>query len=340
MGEEKSSNRNIFSSVDMVAFLWKWRKPIITVTLLGAIVSIVASLLIEEKYRSSVILYPAESSSISRTLINAEKDVSWFGEEEETEQLLQILQSNALRERIIKKHDLLTHYGLSRDNPKHRIQLYRTFKNNTTFERTEYGSVRIAVLDQDPDTAAMLANDIAALVDTIKNRMQQRRAKKGLDIVEREYRAVQNKIRRIEDSLSWIRKQGVNDYRSQSEVWNEQLAVAIVENDQRAVRTLEQKLDTVSMYGSAYLSLHKELDKAHDRLGQLYDRYQEAKVDANQTLPHKFVVDKAMPSEKKAYPIRWLIVSASTASAFFLSIFLILALEQFRFLKKRIQGNA
>jgi uncharacterized protein involved in exopolysaccharide biosynthesis len=50
-------------------------------------------------------------------------------------------------------------------------------------------------------------------------------------------------------------------------------------------------------------------------------------------LSHKFIVEKAYPAEKKAYPIRWLIVVLSTFSAVLLAIVGILVKNQIELLK-------
>ncbi len=72
------------------------------------------------------------------------------------------------------------------------------------------------------------------------------------------------------------------------------------------------------------------LEYEKEQLSHLRAKYQEAKVDAEQTLPHKFVVNNAYKAEKKSYPVRWLIVVVSTISAFLLSILVIVALENFK----------
>ncbi len=335
MTMNQEPKENIFSSVNLMAFLFKWKGPILIVTLLAAGVSVIVSLMLQDKYETSVILFPTDTSSISEPLLGKGPDAMRFGEEEDTERLLEVLNSNAVRDRIIEKHDLFDHYGISREKPNPRARIERAYKNNVSFKRTKYGAVKIEVIDKDPEKAASIANDIAALLDSTQNRMQNERARKGLNIVRGEYRALRDRIRTLEDSLNEIRQKGVHDYESQSEVWNEQLAIAIRENNTRARRTLEAEFDTLAMYGSEYLSLQEELETAHERLGLLYNKYQEAKVNTTRSMPHKFVLDRATPPDKAAYPIRWLIVAGSTIAAFLLSIFLILLMEQVKVLRQK-----
>ncbi|PLX08034.1 MAG: hypothetical protein C0598_12695, partial [Marinilabiliales bacterium] len=64
-------------------------------------------------YQSKVILYPTASNSISKVLLSENfvnnKDILEFGEDEQTEQMLQVLNSNKIRDRIINKYNLLEH---------------------------------------------------------------------------------------------------------------------------------------------------------------------------------------------------------------------------------------
>mgnify|MGYP000905269290 CR=1 FL=1 len=53
------------------------------------------------------------------------------------------------------------------------------------------------------------------------------------------------------------------------------------------------------------------------------------------TFSHKFTLEKASVSEKKAYPIRWLIVAVSTISAFLFAIILLLIFEKLKELKRQ-----
>jgi uncharacterized protein involved in exopolysaccharide biosynthesis len=65
-------------------------------------------------------------------------------------------------------------------------------------------------------------------------------------------------------------------------------------------------------------------------LSEIESKYIEAKIDVEQDLPHKFVVNEAVKAEKKSYPVRWLIVMISTISSFILSIIVLVILENLK----------
>ena len=71
------------------------------------------------------------------------KDILEFGEEEQTEQMLQVLNSNKIRDKLIEKYDLLSHYGIPDDAEFKMTRLYREYESDFNYRRTEYMAVKI-----------------------------------------------------------------------------------------------------------------------------------------------------------------------------------------------------
>ena len=332
--EKRTQAADDFNSLNVLYFIYKWRKPLIVIGVLAIIISSIVALTIQEKYKSTVILFPATTSSISKALLTENtfknEDVLQFGQEEEAEQMLQILNSDEIRTKICQKYHLMAHYGIDSTDKFKMTKLYDEYQGNITFKRTEYMSVKIEVMDRNPDTAAIIANNIAALHDSAKIRMQRDRAYQALSIVEQEYKAKIADVQRLTDSIKVINNLGIYDYESQSERTNEQYVIAIAKGDQRAVKLLEEKLKIIAMYGSAYVSLRDNLFMQRKQLNTLKTKYEEAEVDAKAILPQKFVVSNAFPAEKKSYPVRWIIVVVSTLSSLLIAVILILLIENIR----------
>jgi uncharacterized protein involved in exopolysaccharide biosynthesis len=347
-----NNHNNDFNSANLLYFLYKWRLPLIIITCIGILAAIIFSspFFIKPKYKSTVIMFPVATNSVSKVLLSQnspiKEDIMGIGEEEQAEQLIQILNSNLIRDRIIKKYNLLEHYGIQPESKYKLTRLYNEYEDNVKFRRTEFMAVKVTVFDTDPVIAANIANDIAALVDSTKNAMQRERALKAFYIVEKEYGSLKREIDQIVDSLTFLGEKGVNDYERQSEVLNMQLAIAISDGKRGVQRELQIKLDTLGKYGGVFLSLKNALEFKTEQLTLLKTKYQEAKVDAEQSLPQKFIVNDAYPAERKSYPIRWIIVVVAAISVFFLSVLVILLLEQFAgFMppdlkkKRRLPGN-
>ncbi|NVO19373.1 MAG: hypothetical protein HXX13_06715 [Bacteroidetes bacterium] len=329
-----NSNHPEFDTSKLLVFIYRWRKVLLITGISAALLSMLfsSSLFIDPLYRSTVIMYPASSNSISKALLNdnagAKQDILEFGEDEQTEQMLQILNSNKIKDRIIDKFKLAVHYGIDTSSKVKNLRLYKRYESNITFKRTEFMAVKISVLDKDPQEAADIANTIAALLDTVKNDMQKERAIKGYRIVESEYANLKSEIRTMEDSLTELRKLGVHDYETQAEMINQQLAIEIAKGNKRGIDALDNKLKILAQYGGPYVSLRDALEYEKKQLSFIKGKYEEAKIDATENLPQKFVVENAYKSERKAYPIRWVIVTISTLSALFMCILVILMVER------------
>lgn len=324
----KTYNLNSTSTITLISN----KKNILLVTsILAFISSLIFSLFIEDRYESSVILFPSTTSSISRALLNddnyKEKDFLEFGEEEESEQMIQMLKSDFIRSHIIKKFDLKNHYGISPESKFQQTELNREYDRNIDFFRTKYLSVKIEVVDKDPAYAANIANEIAFMIDSVKNTMLRKVAKQAFVIVEKEYKTLVSEINKMEDTLNIIRSLGVQDYETQVEVLSEQYGAALVSNNQKAAKTLENKLDTLSKYGGKYLSLVQQLEYEREKLSDLREIYAEARVNAESNLDQKFIVNAAYAAEKPSYPIRWLIVVVSTLATFLFTLIVLVLID-------------
>jgi uncharacterized protein involved in exopolysaccharide biosynthesis len=332
MKEQDKYSRQ-FEAENVLDLIIRRRTPLFIIVFAAAVLSAIASLTIQPKYKSTVILFPVSSSSISQALMaqnSGEKEILKFGEEEEVEQMMQVLQSNTIRNRVIDKFNLMEHYDIDPKGKYPATILYEKYKKNIKINRTEFMSVEIVVLDHSPDTAALIANEISAQLDSVMNEMQQDRALKAFRLVEMEFNKQRKKIQSIRDTLEMLGEVGIVEYESQSEVFNDQYATAIAQGNFKGAARLKEKIDTLAKYGSLYVSMHEQMTSEIKKLSEIESKYIEAKIDVEQDLPHKFVVNEAVKAEKKSYPVRWLIVMISTISSFILSIIVLVILENLK----------
>lgn len=332
--KKKSKSKDFFESFDLVLYLYKKRYPLLILTFLAAVVSAVASLMITPRFKSSVVFFPASGASVSRSLLSdipTARDPLSFGGEEDVEQMLQVLNSDGIKAKIIEKYDLFNHYDIESNSKYPLTTLNEEFRKNVSFRKTPYMAVVIEVLDKDPEIASSIANEIASLLDSTMHRLQKERAQKALVIVENEYLKLLDEIKNIEDSLDMIRRKGVIEYTSQADAYHQAYASALLKNDVVAARLLEDKIKVISRYGGAYVTLSRMLKNQLKSLSELKIKYQEAQVNYHSEMPIKFILDQAYPAEKKSYPIRWLIVVVSTISVFLLTFFLFLIADTVRY---------
>ena len=93
---------------NLLLFIWRKRKVIGIVTAIACVASVVVSLLLTPQFKSTAIVFPAATNTVSFSeQRNAKAAAMDFGEEEQAEQLVQILQSADLKDLMVKKYDLM-----------------------------------------------------------------------------------------------------------------------------------------------------------------------------------------------------------------------------------------
>ena len=273
------------------------------------------------------------------TTFQSNKDILEFGESEQTEQMIQVLNSNRIRDKVIARYNLMEHYGINPNSRYPYTKLNKLYDSRILFRRTEYNAVRITVLDSDPALAAQMANDIAELYDSTMNAMQKEVAVKAFQLVETEYNSLCQEMAVLEDSLNTLRALGVFDYESQVEMLSQQLAVELGKSNTQGVKNIQQYLDVLAQYGGAYYAISEKLDHDRLQLSLVKTKYEEAKVDATEDVPHKFLVTSAFKAEHKTYPIRWIIVTITVIATFVLILLALALMERYGgFFRKEAPG--
>ena len=325
----EEQQHNTYNSKYLCKLLVEYRKPILIILAVAALCAVIfsAPFFITPLFKSTTIIYPTSSNSISKVLISttyqSEKDIMNFGEDEQTEQMLQVLNSNRVRDKVISRFNLMEHYNIKPDSKYPYTKLNKLYDARIKFRRTEYNAVKITVLDSDAALSARIANEIAEIFDSTMNQMQKEVAVKAFRLVEEEYTTLWNEMHQLEDSLNTLRKLGVFDYESQVEMLSQQMAVELGKGNTQGINNIQKQLDILAEYGGASYAINERLDNDRLQLSLVKSKYEEAKMAATQDIPHKFVVTSAFQAERKSYPIRWIIVVVTVLSTFLLLIFCI-----------------
>ena len=314
----------------LIQFIWKNKKPIFIMTGIAAVVSIVVSFLITPMFLSSAIVFPAASGNVS---FDAQRNVKAaamdFGEEEQAEQLVQILQSSRIKDRIVKKYHLMADYEIAENDPNKYYKLNKAYYGNFSFNRTRFGSIQIDVLDKDPKKAADMANDIVDLIDTVKNEMIRERTIPAFEINLRKKKQMEHERDSLLTRLEDLAKQGVlpNDVRAT-------LYQALVDSKSPAEKTeIQRKIDVNTKFGSVYDGLEYQRNEKIVKIEDFRVSYEQAESDANAQFNHKFVVEKAVVADRKEKPKRMIIVLVSTIGGFIFGLFFLLIQQRIKELK-------
>ena len=343
----EEQQHNTYNSKYLCKLLVEYRKPILLILAVAALCAVIfsAPFFITPLFKSTTIIYPTSSNSISKVLISttyqSEKDIMNFGEDEQTEQMLQVLNSNRVRDKVISRFNLMEHYNIKPDSKYPYTKLNKLYDARIKFRRTEYNAVKITVLDSDAALSARIANEIAEIFDSTMNQMQKEVAVKAFRLVEEEYTTLWNEMHQLEDSLNTLRKLGVFDYESQVEMLSQQMAVELGKGNTQGINNIQKQLDILAEYGGASYAINERLDNDRLQLSLVKSKYEEAKMDATQDIPHKFVVTSAFQAERKSYPIRWIIVVVTVLSTFLLLIFCIVFYDRSKdFFRREAEKNS
>jgi uncharacterized protein involved in exopolysaccharide biosynthesis len=326
-------------SIKLLSKIYIWRKKLIIVTAAAAIVSAVVSFVLSPQYKATAVVFPARTFSVSKLLIEqnqgAQEDYMDLGDEDDAEKLLQIFNSSEIRQKIADKYDLWTNWNIEKNTPYSNHYLKLKWEDMVSFKRTNFVSIRIDVCDYVATRSAKIANSIVEYADSVKFRMTREVAKQALKIVKEEYLTTSARMKELEDTLRVLQGLGVMDYKSEIKYYTKSMAANIGGNES-TVKKIQEKMDILKKYGLVYDDLYGNLKKYRLKYPIIKNKYDEALVNYNSPLPSKFVVEKATPNEKKEKPLRWLIVTLSTVSAFLAALLYLLFAERFVEVKKKV----
>ncbi|MFW5758656.1 MAG: hypothetical protein ACOC4J_06720 [Bacteroidota bacterium] len=318
-----------FDSSNILTFLIRWWKHLGIVCFLAAIVGVIVSspMFITPLFQSSVLMFPAKSNNLSKALFGQNIDFLRYGDVDDAERLLQVLESTAIRDRVVERFNLLDHYEIPEDSQYKNTELRETYNDNISARRTPYGAVEINVRDKDPQMAADIANEIAALADTIQNDIRQQRALQAYEVAKEQFDNVVHQIDVTDDSLKTIMQKGIYEYEAQAEMLTRQLAMDLSTNNTTGIQSINEELEVIRQYGGTFLAQKAHLEQISRSKSYFQRVMDEARADLDNFVSFKFIIDDAFPAEKKVYPTRWLIVFLTTFAAGFFGIIALMIYE-------------
>src|SRR5690606_28634633 len=150
-------------SVDLINFFIRHFRKFIIAGIAAAVISAIVSLLLKPLYESTVILYPSSNITEASTLLGeASSRAALFGDDDATEKLIQVIESEQVRDYLKQKYDLARHYNIKPGERYPNTLLAEKMDKYLRCTKTSFGSVEISVRDRDREIACAMANDMAA----------------------------------------------------------------------------------------------------------------------------------------------------------------------------------
>jgi tyrosine-protein kinase Etk/Wzc len=316
---------------NLLVFIWKKRKILMITTGIVMVCSVIVSLLLTPVYRSTAVVFPAATSTVSFSEQRNAKAASMdFGEEEQAEQLVQILQSSRIRDKIVEQFDLMNHYDISSSDANKHFKLVEKYNDNFLFVRTRYGSIQIDVLDTDPQLAADMANKIVDLIDTVKNEMIRERTLPAYEINKRKKEQMEDDREFVLAKLDSLAELGVVSLEGRTNLFQAYVDSKSAQEKAEIKKTIDVNLK----HGSQFDGLEFIRNEKIMKLEEFMVSYEQAESDANTAFNHKFIVERAVVADKKDKPKRMIIVLLATIGSFVFMVFALLINERIKELKK------
>lgn len=186
-----------------IRFFRRWWKLLTCVFVIALIASVVVSLLITPRYKSTATLFPTNSNRLSKAIMDYHYSLDFmdYGIERDCEYCIQILLSESMERDVCKRFNLMEHYGISPEDPHKMFKLHEQYRGNVNVKRTEYLGVEVSVLDVDPQWASDMANFIATNYDSVCHRIHHDRAVNAAEIMDGVCQKLGNEIQLLQDSL-------------------------------------------------------------------------------------------------------------------------------------------
>jgi capsule polysaccharide export protein KpsE/RkpR len=295
-------------SLFQLIFKWKWHLLVLIVIAGTAGIFVSSPMIMQPKFKSSAILYPA--------------NIFPFSEESETEQMLEILQSFDIRNQIFKSFNLAEHYEIDTSQAYYYTTLNKKFESNVSFQKTPNEAVQIVVMDSDPLIACQIVDSIISFYSLKLREMQREKSKEVVIIQQNQIAKRQYEIDSLTDVIDNYRNTyGLLDYKSQVKVYSE--AIQNGKNLQEARNILENWQELGSDYRKTDSLLWYAMTDFHVTKKAL----EEAKMHVEKNLTYAHVITHPYPADKKSWPVRWLIVLFSVVGAFFGGVVVIALIE-------------
>ena len=328
---EESSKVMQEQRMNLFVTLWAKRKILIIVTSAGLVVSTVVAFLMTPLYRSTAIVFPAATSTVSFSeQRNAKASSMDFGEEEQAEQLIQILQSSKVRDKVVQQFDLMKHYEIEPDDANKHYKLVKEYNSHILFVRTRYGSIQIDVLDRDPQLAADMANKIVDLIDTVKNEMVMERTVPAFEINKRKKEQLEADKKAVLDQLDSLAALGVVPLEGRANLFQAYVEAKNAEDK----ADYKARIDINLKYGAVFDGLEYVRNEKIMKLADFALSYEQAESDANTQFNHKFIVERAVVADKKDKPKRLIIMLLATFGTFVFMVFVLLIQDKIKEIRK------
>jgi hypothetical protein len=379
--EENAETKSVvFDGVFFLAILLKHKFFVLGFTLIGAIASIIITIMIPNEYTAVVNAVPpkADGGLLGGALGGVSSALKEFGLTKmgggskggDQYSLLVILNSRTVKDSLMAKYDFATRYEIPDSLP---TNIRKEIEGNMVLTFNKEGNYEIGFTDVNPDTAAMIANDIVYYANQLSRHVSHKNAMINRGFIEKRIAAIDSTLAVISDSLQKYSSKTfmfspMDQASSMSKSYSELKAEIIrqelmfdmlktkygdkdmntltqgkmLESLRRKVHEIEVTpgfvgnfpLKDATKVGIEFLRMYAELEVFTKVKGLLMPMLEEAKLDEVKQSEILITVDPAIAPDKKSWPKRSFIVAGSTFGSFVIVVLALVLLYGIKNIRK------
>lgn len=298
------------SSIKVIKLLFKNIWLIIVFTCIGGAISFGLTFFQPKKYYSYAVIFPSNSNSGLNVLEDPR-----FGNNLDADQLMQLLESQQLKDTIIQMYNLEVYYETDKSERSWKQKLEQKFFRDINFSKTRYYSVVISAKMKDPDLCANVVNSIVEVVDILRLRILRQSQLSSFWYAEEQYLRQQQLI----DSLKKVIYSKKEILSPKNILYNHMLENT--KSDFYNTSPFVDNPEMESLVEDYYFEIKKLIDLKAD--------YHKAKRLIKKPFSKVFLVNKAEPSYKKYSPSFLVNMLIGFGSSFFFIILFVIVRNGF-----------
>ncbi len=319
------SNQQLFriEASGITQVLKKWWKHILIAGVIAFIAAVIFSgpRFITPLFKSRAIVYAS--------------NIAPYATENTTEQLIQIFQSEDVREQVVKDFDLLNHYGVDPAGKFPRNELYGIYGDLVRFSKTPYESAEIIVFDSDPAIASRICDSLISYVNQKIRALHRAKSYEVVKIEKDHLEMKKQEMDSMEAAIKNLRIQyGILEFEEQIKPFSKEYYRGLNAGSSGSGNSRLDRIErNFAEKGGEYVALKEHLWRIRGDYNDIKILYETALINYTKHLSFVNIITRPIPAEKKTYPLRMLIVAGATFSTLFFAFLAALIFERVRRVK-------
>ena len=304
---------NEFSFTSLLQIIRRNFKLLAVLAIIAAIAGAIFSgpTFIRPKYKATMVVFPL---NIFPTSI-----------ESETEQSQQLFLASSIKDAVIEKFDLWSHWRISKDDPKAPYWMDLEYQTNISISRTQYESVIVEVLDYSPDTAKLIADEILQKYNDLAQNLFESKGQEYLDAANRSLLKRTQYIDSLQQRLEELSKEhGILEYEMQTKEVTKSY-YELLRNGASSAKMDEVNLmlDNLKKYGPEFQKISVLMKEYMIFYAEWTDKRDNYYFETQTRFRFYNLIEEPSVPVKKSYPVRWLIVVSSVLGTMLLAMILL-----------------